>query len=71
MLCSRTGLLAVSPAFAANGVSFSVPNNGASLSSPVHVEMKVQGLQVKPAGEQREAPLLAFEQQLGLKHGLW
>jgi hypothetical protein len=32
-------------------VSFSVPANGASLASPVHVEMSVSGLQVKPAGE--------------------
>lgn len=45
------GLLTASPALAANGVSFSTPGNGASLSSPVHMEMAVQGMKIRPAGE--------------------
>lgn len=51
--CLRlTGLLAFAPAaFAADGVAFSLPSSGASVASPVHVEMKVQGLEVRPAGE--------------------
>lgn len=47
-----SGLLAASPAFAADGVSFSTPGNSAKVSSPVHVEMAVVGLEVRPAGKQ-------------------
>lgn len=49
------GLLAASPAFAADGVSFSTPGSGAKVSNPVHVEMNVKGLEVRPAGEQSQA----------------
>lgn len=46
-----TGLLTASPALAANGVSFSAPGNGTSVSSPVHVEMAVQGMEIRPAAD--------------------
>lgn len=45
-------LVGAGPALAAsNGVSFAAPAPGASVSGPVHVEMAVRGMAVKPAGE--------------------
>lgn len=46
-LALSVGLAA--PAFAS--VAFSIPSNGASLSSPVHVEMSVQGMELRPAAD--------------------
>lgn len=53
-LLSPAGLN-VSPALAA-GVSFASPGNNATVSGPVHVEMKVSGMEVKPAGELPPTP---------------
>jgi hypothetical protein len=47
------GLLA-SPAYAGS-VSFGEPSNGASITSPVHLSMQVQGKAVRPAGETHTA----------------
>jgi hypothetical protein len=44
--------LTASPAFAADGVFFSTPGSGVKVSSPVHVEMNVKGLEVRPAGKE-------------------
>lgn len=52
IMCRSAGLLAVSPALAADGVSFTTPSSNAKVSSPVHVEMAVSGLEVRPAGAQ-------------------
>lgn len=46
-----TGLLTASPALAADGVFFSTPGSGVKVSSPVHVEMNVKGLEVRPAAD--------------------
>ncbi len=43
-------LLQAAPAYA-DGVSFIGLKNNATVTSPVHVEFKVDGLTVKPAGE--------------------
>eukprot|EP00878_Enallax_costatus_P030429 GHUV01033130.1.p1 GENE.GHUV01033130.1~~GHUV01033130.1.p1 ORF type:complete len:166 (+),score=38.19 GHUV01033130.1:156-653(+) len=45
-----TSLLAAAPAFA-NGVSFSAPSNNTTVSSPVHLEMTVDGMQIRPAAD--------------------
>lgn len=44
-------LSAAGPVLAADGVRFTSPANGAAVSVPVHVELAVQGMTVKPAGE--------------------
>ena len=49
-----TGLALASPtpsALAASRVSFGAPATGATVSSPVHVEMAVSGMAIKPASE--------------------
>mmetsp|Transcript_8743 Transcript_8743/g.18642 ORF Transcript_8743/g.18642 Transcript_8743/m.18642 type:complete len:167 (+) Transcript_8743:1900-2400(+) len=43
--------LAISPAFAANGVKIANIKDGSTVSSPVRVEFDVSGLTVKPAAE--------------------
>ena len=43
---------AAAPAAAtARSVSFGTPADGATVASPVHVKMQVQGMEIKPAGE--------------------
>lgn len=43
--------MAVAPALA-DGVKFDLPT-ASKVNSPVHVEMSVQGMTVRPAGKQR------------------
>lgn len=43
--------LVLAPAAFAQGVSFANLKDGASVSSPVHLEFQVEGLTVKPAAE--------------------
>lgn len=43
--------LVLAPAAFAQGVSFANLKDGASVSSPVHLEFQVEGLTVKPAGK--------------------
>lgn len=50
MLFMHHAGLSVSPALAA-GVSFLSPANNATVTSPLHVEMSVSGMVVKPAAD--------------------
>jgi hypothetical protein len=34
----------------AQGVSFTSPGAGSTVSSPIHLEMSVQGMEIRPAG---------------------
>jgi hypothetical protein len=49
--CSSCAGMAVAPALA-DGVKFDLPS-ASKVTSPVHVEMSVQGMTVRPAGMQR------------------
>jgi hypothetical protein len=48
------GLLAVSGAAQAAGVSFVQPKDGATVSNPVHVVFGVEGMKIAPAGTMTE-----------------
>jgi hypothetical protein len=51
-LASASTVVLSHPAFATTpGVSFVAPADGATVSSPVHVKFGVQGMKIRPAGE--------------------
>ena len=45
----------MAPVFASDGVKLNL-QNGATISSPVHLEFTVAGLSIKPAGENLSRP---------------